>query len=811
MKASGLSLNVLELGSSAATEFCGKLFAGFGASVARVQTRNAQAAAVAPQVEDEIGAEYVWLNTGKENIVLDVDDIAGRMHLRRLLDSADVVLDGLGPGVLEKIGFSVDALHAANVASIFVRVTPFGQSGPYRDFITEEISLYAMSGLMSATGDGDREPLNAGPRICSAAAGQQAFAAALIALMQRFRTGRGGVVDLSVHEVSLDLFEIAITEFFARGKIARRNNDEHITVPWRTYPCKDGHAVVISGPPRHWPKASAVFGEPRLGREFPDMASRMNNRKEVERLMAPWLMANDRLSVYHALQTRGLAGSYLASLQESLESPQNQARGAFTEIDQPGLGRCTLPDAPFRGERLRWRTSPATQPGATTVDPEQLWVRRSPLSPRAGHAESSTLPLEGIRVIDFCHDWAGPHACRVLADYGADVIKVEYPRCIDSMRGGLPNKVNDHPRFWQMHRGKRAVTLDLKISEHLECCKRLIASADVVIENSRPGVMDRLGVGYKQMRVLNPSLVFVSMSAFGSTGPEASYAGFGGTIEAISGLQCVTGYDEKCPGLRIREMDVFSGVFGTCAALLALVQREATGRGQWIDLSEREGAAWLIGEFFASYTSSGVLPTPRGNRHPRFVQGAYPAAGVDKWVVITIRDDREWAALAQLIGDEALMTDTRFSTMSARRRNHDLVDARIAAWTSQQTDESVMLQLQDVRVPAGAVFNVRDLSQNPHLLARQWFLRSVEGDTLPGYPFRFAGIPHRSPRRGPKLGEHNEVILTSFGLPIEVWPDLAPRTLKTIFHFDVSDLDLSSNSAHRNLASKGTATLPKSA
>jgi crotonobetainyl-CoA:carnitine CoA-transferase CaiB-like acyl-CoA transferase len=793
MQVPTLTLRVLELGSAAATEFCGKLFAGFGSSVVRVRFCKRPVSADPPQVADEITPEYVWFNTGKETVVLDGDKLRDGRYLRHLIESADVILDGLGPAALEKLGVDVEALCTANPGLILVRVTPFGQSGPYRDFAAEEITLYAMSGLMYATGDGAREPLNAGPRICSIAAGQKAFTAALMAVMRRYRTGCGSVVDLSIHEASLDLFEIAIAEFFAQGKVARRNNDEHHGVPWRTYPCKDGHAVVIAGPPRRWPQAAAaVFGEPRLSKEFPDMASRINNRREVERLMMPWLMANDRLTIYHALQSHGLAGSYLASLTEALEDPQNKARSAFVEIDQPGLGRCTIPGAPFKATQLRWRSLRAPAPDVSTVDPERMWIRREAAS--AASRQSSDvhdLPLAGIRVLDFSHDWAGPHASRLLADYGADVIKVEYPRCIDSMRGGLPNKVNEHPRFWQLHRNKRAVTLDLKVPEHLECCRKLIASADIVIENSRAGVMDRLGVGYKEMSALNPRLIFISMSAFGATGPDATYAGFGATIEGISGLQWVTGYDEKACRMRIREMDVLSGVFGTCAALLALVQRESSGRGQWIDFSEREGAAWLIGDYFAACTAAfGALPVPCGNRHPRFVQGVYPTAGEDRWVVITLRDDREWQALAGLMGDESLLTDARFATMSARRKYHNLLDARISAWTSRHSSEEAMARLQALGVPAGAVCTVRDLAQDPHLQARQWFLRTLEGDTLPGYPFRISGTPLRAPRRGPKLGEHNGEILPAFGLPRERWPDLTPRMLKTVYHFDVTGLDL---------------------
>jgi crotonobetainyl-CoA:carnitine CoA-transferase CaiB-like acyl-CoA transferase len=776
------SLRILELGNTAAVEFCGKLFSGFGASVLRAHLAAAPVKPTAPQIAEAMSAEYAWFNTGKSNVAIDPAQAGGCDQLRQLLQCADIVLDGLGPDGLEKLGFTVDTLRAANPGLVLVRVTPFGQTGPYRDFAAEEITLYAMSGLSQSTGDGAREPLNAAPRICSGAAGQKAFAAAMMALLRRARSGCGDVVELSIHEVAMDLYEVAITEFLAIGKVARRNNDEHAMVPWRTYPCRDGDALVIGGPMRHWPKAAEVFGEPKLCKEFADMGSRISHRKEVEALMRPWLMANDRLTIYHELQARGLACAYLASISEALASPQNAARGAFVEVEQPGFGRCRMPDAPFLSTELPWRTAPAPRPGDAVTSAAQLWPQRP-----AGKAASSapaSLPLEGIRVVDFSHDWAGPHATRMLADYGADVIKVEYPLRLDGMRGGYPAKVNDHPRLCQLHRNKRAVTLDLKIPEHLETCRKLIASADVVLENSRPGVMDRLGVGYEAMSTLNPRLIFAALSAFGATGPEARYGGYGGAIEAISGLQALTAYDPDSPRVRIREMDVFNGVFGACAVLAALVQREATGRGQWIDLSEREATAWLIGEYFAAYTATGVEPLPRGNRDPQFVQGIYASAGEDRWIAIAVRNDAEWAALAAEIGDAELTTDPRFATMALCRANQDLIDAKITAWTSRHTNEDTMARLQARGIPAGAVMNARDLSQNPHLLARQWFLHSAEGNSLPGYPFRFADTPVRTPHSGPKLGEHNEEILGPLGLARTAWPDIRPQALKTAFHFD---------------------------
>lgn len=200
------------------------------------------------------------------------------------------------------------------------------------------------------------------------------------------------------------------------------------------------------------------------------------------------------------------------------------------------------------------------------------------------------LPLVGVRVIDLGHDWACPHTGRVLADFGAEVIKVEYPKRLDGMRGGdkAPAAYNGRARFFQLHRNKRSLALDLKRAEDYEAFAALVAVSDVLIANARTGVLDRLGFGRVALEALRPELVVLSMTAFGETGPDRDFAGYGGTIEAVSGIQALTGYGPDTPRRRIREMDVTNGILGACAVLTALLARQRTGRGAWTDFSELE-------------------------------------------------------------------------------------------------------------------------------------------------------------------------------------------------------------------------------
>lgn len=748
-----------------AAALAGKLLAGHGHDVIKVVATPAA----------ELDADAQWRDTGKRRVDLDWADPAARNELDRLLAGADVLLDGTGTQGLVRAGWTVSVLRRDYPELVTVQLSAFGQDGPYRDYQVEQITLYAASGLMVATGDGEREPLNAGVPICSDSAGLKAHAAVLMGLFRRRRDGGGDVIDLSLQEAAMDNIEIALAQTLNGGKPARRNGDDHAMVPWRTYPCADGEAVITSGPMRHWLTGAQLFQAPDLvGDELASMADRIQQRRRTEALMAPWLRRHRGAEIFHAGQKAGLAWGYVADLETALASEQSRARGALVQIASNGQISCRMPDAPFHATRMPWQTRAAT--ADTVTAPAIDW----PEKPTGGAPAQSRAPLAGVRVLDFTHDWAGPHAARVLADYGADVIKIEYPDLLDGMRGGYRDRIDAHPRFWQLHRNKRSVTLDLEQEAHHACCRRLAATADVVIENSRPGVMARLGLGYADLCALRGDIVMVSMSAYGATGPWADYAGYGGTMEALSGLQSLTGYADQAETRRVREMDVVNGMFGTSAVMAALVYRQQTGRGQWIDLSEIETCTWLAGAAIVEQ-DMGEAPRRRGNRHAGYApQGCYPCSGDDNWLVLTIRNEREWAQLCELMDTPSRLSAPELATVAGRQAVHDDIDACIAAWTAQWEADALESRLQAHGLAAGRVRDARDLADDAHLAARQWFW-PLEDAWLPGLAFHFARGGGRVKRRGPALGQNNEAVFGECGLASSAWPRLDGASLGTAF------------------------------
>jgi len=377
---------------------------------------------------------------------------------------------------------------------------------------------------------------------------------------------------------------------------------------------------------------------------------------------------------------------------------------------------------------------------------------------------SGPLPLTGVRVVDVTHEWAGPHACRLLGDFGAEVIKVEYARRIDFMRLGRKDNeaYNHHPRWLQINRSKRSVTLDLKTPEDVAVFRDLVAISDVVVENCRAGVMAGLGLGYDALRRIKPDVIMVSMSALGATGPESHYIGYGGSIEPLTGAQVLTAYGRDERPMRVKEMDVMNGIMGACAVMTALVHRQHTGRGQFVDLSQLETATHgMIGEHLLEYVMNGTQTLPVGNRHPTSApQGCYRCHGEDNWVALSVRSDVEWRSLCAAIGRTELAADARFATAAGRHRHHDEVDALVEAWTRQRSAADAMRLLQEAGVPAGAVASVADLAKDPHLEAREYFQTSADERRLlfPGMPFRLSGSRAEVRRVGPRLGGDNAYV-----------------------------------------------------
>lgn len=391
------------------------------------------------------------------------------------------------------------------------------------------------------------------------------------------------------------------------------------------------------------------------------------------------------------------------------------------------------------------------------------------------------LALAGLRIVDLTQVAVGPYATLLSGFMGAEVIKVEACARLDISRGparpkpgaeGLYPGGDPGERPWNraghyVHRNgnKLSLTLDLATARGKELLCALVTRCDVLIENYRASVMDRLGLGYTVLSQVNPQLIYVKISSQGATGPERDYGSLGSTLEQTAGLASITGYEDGIP-LMTNETypDPVVGILAVGALMAALRQRRQTGRGTFIDLSQREVTIALLGEHVLDYALTGRVARPIGNRHPlRAPQGVYPCQGENLWVAISVGSDAEWHGLCQAIGQPGLAQDSRFTTALTRHDNHKALDDILTAWTRERHHYQAMHLLQAHGVPAGAVLTGSDTLTDPHLAARG-FWDVVDHPEVGVYkqvttPWRLSKSPRRATQPSPSLGAHNRYVL----------------------------------------------------
>lgn len=387
------------------------------------------------------------------------------------------------------------------------------------------------------------------------------------------------------------------------------------------------------------------------------------------------------------------------------------------------------------------------------------------------------LPLQGVRVCDLTWIIAGPTATRVLADFGADVIRVEHQQAVDAIRLGRPI-VGDQPTlnnsgfFNYFNRNKRSVLLNVRHPMGHDILKRLIAESDVVIENFSSGVMDSWGLGYDEQRAINPGIIYCSVSGFGHSGRDAAYTTWGPTAQALSGLTFMSGLPGKQPaGWGYSYMDHTAGYYAASAIMMALYHREISGEGQHIDISQVEAGMVLTGPAVLDYTVNnrswrreGMPPGNRAWEPAVAPHNTYRCAGEDRWVAIAVMNDAEWSALKLALGDPDWAEDARFATNEARVQHQDDLDTRIEEWTSTREDYDVMCALQAAGIRAGAVQKASDrFERDPQLAARDWW-HVLPHDELgdcnyDGVVPKLSRTPGSLRNASPLLGEHTHEVM----------------------------------------------------
>ncbi len=781
-------IKVVDLSDGVAGAYGTRMLGAWGANVIKVEpsagdpTRHRGPRAGNDPDESVL---FAYLNAGKRSAIFDSSDPADIAQLRALVLASDLIVESAPPGWWAGRGLDLAALRGERPALVVCSVTPFGQDGPRAHWRSTPLTELASGGQMSLCGDEEMPPLKTAGYQAQYQGGLHVFSACATALLAAKRTGAGEAIDLSLQEVQAACLEAAGPVAMVRGSDATRTGNQ-LRALWGIYPTADGHIGVAAMARQHG-SVYRCIGQPDLAEDpaFSNLLLNPEMNSVVEALMSEWTAQRSSSEIFAEAGRHRAPFSLVATPADLLASPGLKEAGFWHEVDHPRLGRHVVPGMPFTldGEAPSMERAPLL--GEHTAQ-----VRDSLHEPTPADAVAAPLPLlDGILVLDLTQVWAGPYATRFLADMGADVIHIEGPAFADAVRGvGRADDDRGYDKstyFNEYNRNKRGLVLDLHDPRGIETFKKLVPTADVVIENWSVGVSDRLGIGYEALRALNPRIVFAQMPAYGNSGPEADRVGFGPAIEQMGGLVSLQGYEGGPPHRSgISYGDPNAGVLAAGAVALALFQRERTGEGSHVVVRQRDNIIGMIGEYIVAAALGIEVPIRTGNRDPEMApHGVYrcrddsgrvqsdvvgnPIREInDTWVAIAVEDDTSWVALVEVIGDPALR-DPAFTTFDGRRTAHDAIDAAIERWTCQREPFEAAEALQAAGVSAMPVLSPLMVVRDEHLNARETFTTydhphaGVCGAMRPAW--RLADRPFGGLRPAPCFGEHNREVLMELG------------------------------------------------
>ena len=768
-------VRVLEL-AGAEGEYCGKLLADFGAEVIKVEPPGGSPSRHEPPFKDDRpepdqSLPFLYFNANKKSVTADLGSEAGRERVRRLARTADVLLESAAPGTLAAMGLGYEDLRAANPRLVYTSVTAFGQTGPYSGYRWSGLVAFAMGGLMYVSGKPSAPPVNA--------PGAQAFLvgsahAALAILMALWRVRQGGAgqhVDVSMMDC-LAAMENMVSRSASTGVHPRRDGTQHrFATPGTIYRCRDGyvHIFVTNSQPGAWDRFVDWLGLPEAltGDEFNDPVYRRAHVAEVDRVVSAILAELPKEKVYEELQARHIPCAPVNTPLEFVRDRHIESRGFVVDTVHPRLGPMEFPGRAYKTDNWRFRHH---APAVGEHDWEFL-EGELPAWDRGHGAGNGTapngLPLAGIRVADFTHMVAGPYGTMQLAYFGAEVIKIESRARPDTWRIREGNKdVEASLPFADHNRNKLSVTANLKTAEGRELARRIIAESDVVVENFSVGVMDRLGLGYEELRALKPDIVMIRLQGLGTTGPRKNYVTWGPSLMPFSGMTWLWNHpDGGAPvGSQTSYPDYIVSIHMAFVLMAALHHRASTGEGQFIDIAQGEVTASLIGPALLDGLVNGRAAEPVGNRgHAGAPHGCYPCAGDDAWCAISVGDDAEWQRFSAVTGNGETLRDERFATAAGRQANAEELDALVSGWTRRLSPREVMETLQAHGVTAGMVSDGTTLVTDLHLRSRGSVVEHEHPRqgrlTLPGIVMKLSETPGAIRRHAPLLGQDTYTVL----------------------------------------------------
>jgi crotonobetainyl-CoA:carnitine CoA-transferase CaiB-like acyl-CoA transferase len=794
MNSGGLDgIRVLDLADESAA-FTGRLLADLGAEVILVENPEGNPIRhLGPFVDDVEDGEHayghLYFGANKKSIVIDRKTAEGRADFEAWLATADVLIETAPPARRRAEGLDDASLRAVNPDLIHASITPFGPEGAWRDWRATDLIAEAASGLLWLCGERRGPPWHGSGRpthSLASLAGTTGILAALRAREQQPGTG-GAHLEIALQEAAtmaaIQSATPTLWSWFGRipGRPALSNALQCRDGGWvgllvrpvsfdkfREWSIEAQTPTQLAEDDAHW----ADLYAPRAGNPVSEVILELAERfdrdafaeraAQAETICLPILDFPSMAEHPQLLENRQFMAVACPQLGRSLQFTRSAIDAVSGDVairSAPELGA----DQPVNSDPRR--EEPGVGDAADISGGHGRESKRNAKAPPL----NPYLALDGIRVVDFCWVLAGPLGTRLLANFGADVIRIESMRHLDSMRkqpgpdgeadadlGGL---------FHGANAGKRSLTVDLSTPAGRELILELVAHADVVTNNFRPGTLDRMGLGYSALRERQDRILLLNLPGTHAAGPWASWPTTGNAVMAASGLNMLMGFPGQRPrGYGVAYPDFTSPYLLATAIMAALRERDRRGEGREMDLSQLSATIALLGPEWMRFADTGEVPPRTANRDANYCpHGVFPARGDDAWLAIAVSDDPEWRRLCELMQREELADDHRFANHAARKRNEDALDEILSTWTRERDRWQLSYELQAQGIPAAPVENLRDTyERDPQL--RDHYQR-IQHPLAPQHELpidreaiRFAGIEHRM-RRGPMWGEHNEEIV----------------------------------------------------
>lgn len=765
---------VIDLSTGIAGAYCTKMLADGGAEVIKVEPPQGDPlrywSASGADTAGE-GALFSFLSGGKRSVVTDPE--SGTALVDRLLSGADAVIWSRGSALAEHPAFAPHQITRDHPHLIVTAITPFGLDGPWSDRPATEFTLQAWSGGIFGIGRGsqDRPPAFVGGQIGEYLAG--AYASALTLASWFARRDRGDLLDLSMLETQImGLTYYPVTYFEMLDKPWR--DTRRLTVPGIAS-AKDGLVDVGCGTAQQWFDLCAMTGHPEWIDEDSPLSITEQANEKAEEIYA-WFKEQTVEEIRDLATAFRIPNAPVGNGANVTELDHFQARQVFVTNPRGGF---IQPDRPYRMPQLSWGPpQPAPRLGEHT---EHYRSTPPPARVAGGGEQRDAGPFSGLRVLDLTTFWAGPSCTHLLAMLGADVIHIESTGKPDGTRliAGIPAS---EPQWWErspifsaLNTNKWGLTTDLRREAGREILRKLVATADVIVENFTPRVLEQIGLDFDTVRRLRSDAILLRMPGFGLDGPWRDNPAFAYAIEAAAGVSWLTGFPDRNPYEPYSVGDPNAGVHALNALLLALEHRRRTGEGILVEAAMVDAALNIAAEQVIEYSAYGALLQRDGNRGPTAApQNLYRTSDIDEfgrldsWVAVAISTDEQWTALCEALGRPAWAADPSLATAAGRREHHDLIDSRLGAWCAERSGDEIVELLWPAGIPVAKAVQPHRQAELPQLAHRGFFEEvahpvnpAVRHSTLPARsthgPKRF----HRRP--APLLGEHNHQLLCELG------------------------------------------------